>query len=74
MALNERVFVCEKCAYTRCRDWNSAMNIENTGIKELEQAGLACWDSPTVQQKASVKTKVPALVRLDVESVQRDAA
>ena len=74
MALGERVFVCEKCDHTRCRDWNSAMNIENTGIKELEQAGLACWDSPTVQQKASVKTKVPALVRLDVGSVQRDAA
>lgn len=74
MALDERVFVCDKCAHTRCRDWNSAINIVQTGIKELEQAGLACRALPTAQQKASVKTKVLAIARLDVGSVQRDAA
>lgn len=74
IALNERVFVCEFCSHTRCRDWNSAINIKQTGIKELEQAGTACRALPSAQQKASVKTKVPALAGLDVGFVQRDVA
>ncbi len=74
MAIGDRVFVCENCEHTQCRDWNSAINIEQTGINELLQAGLACRALPTAQQKASDKTKVRALARLDVGSVQRDAA
>ena len=74
MAIDDRVFVCENCEHTQCRDWNSAINIEQTGINELLQAGLACRALPTAQQKASDKTKVRALARLDVGSVQRDAA
>ena len=74
MGLSDRVFKCHACDYVECRDWNSAKNIEEIGVKELIRAGTACWALPTSQVKSTVKTKVRTLVRLDVESAKRDAA
>jgi putative transposase len=74
MGLNDRVFNCQACNYIDCRDWNSAKNIAEIGVKELSQAGTVCWASPTSQVKSTVKTKVRTLVRLDVGSAKRDAA
>lgn len=74
MELSTRVFQCQRCSHILCRDWNSAKNIKEIGIKELTQAGTVCWALPTSQVKSSSKTKVRALLRLDVGSAKRDAA
>jgi transposase len=64
----------KKIQQVQCRDWNSAINIEQIGLKELTQAGTVCWALPTAQQKVSDKTKVRSLLRLDAGSVQSSAA
>ena len=74
LSLNDRAFECRSCGYKNCRDWNSAINIEQIGINELIQTGTVCWALPTVQQKRSNKTKVRDLLRLDLGSVQSSAA
>lgn len=74
MGLKDRVFKCRSCGLIECRDLNSAKNIEDTGIKELTQAGTVCWALPKSQLKLPVKTKIRTLVRLGLESEKRDAA
>jgi putative transposase len=74
MGLKERVFVCSSCGHVECRDLNSAKNIRDIGIEELEQAGTVCWALPKSQLKSSVKAKVRTLVRLDVGSAEREVA
>lgn len=74
LSLNNREFQCSSCGHKLCRDWNSAINIEQIGINELTQAGTVCWALPKVQQKRSDKTKVRSLLRLDLGPVQSSAA
>jgi len=74
LSLNDREFECSVCDHKQCRDWNSAINIEQIGINELSQAGTVCRALPTVQHKRSDKTKVRSLLRLDLGSVQSSAA
>ena len=74
LSFNDREFHCNRCGNAQCRDWNSAINIEQIGLKELTQAGTVCWALPTAQQKVSDKTKVRSLLRLDAGSVQSSAA
>ena len=75
MGLNDRVFDCGGCGLFLCRDWNSGINIANTGIKELELAGTVSRVlPPKVQQKLAVKAKASLQIELAMGSVSREAA
>jgi putative transposase len=45
MPLNKRIFVCEACGYTDCRDGNAALNILQTGrgLRPRDECKTPSW-------------------------------